>query len=161
MNQLVPAGGDRAVALYRDEKETLVTMYVGDQLFGMPVLRVRDIIMPEHIFPVPLAPRQVAGSINLRGRIVTVVDMRSRLNMPPQQNRKGNQTYCVTVDHHGELYGLLVDKIGDVMDLARDLYEDNPATLSASWREFSLGVFRLSKSLLVKLDIDRFLDLGG
>lgn len=161
MNQVVPVSGDRSVAVYREEKETLVTLYVGGQLFGMPVLRVRDIIMPEHIFPVPLAPREVAGSINLRGRIVTVIDMRSRLQLPKREAKEGSQTYCVTVDHMGELYGLLVDKIGDVMDLSRDLYEENSTSLGASWREYSLGVFRLSKQLLVKLDIDRFLDLSN
>ncbi|MEO5337188.1 MAG: chemotaxis protein CheW [Magnetospirillum sp. WYHS-4] len=161
MNQVVPVTGDRSVAVFHEEKETLVTLYVGGQLFGMPVLRVRDIIMPERIFPVPLAPREVAGSINLRGRIVTVIDMRSRLGLPPKEKKEGAQTYCVTVDHGGELYGLLVDRIGDVMDLSRDLYEENSSTLGAHWREYSLGVFRLSKELLVKLDIDRFLDLNG
>lgn len=159
MNQLATVETARSLTLSSPDTETLVTLFVGKQLFGLPVLKVRDILMPREVFPIPLAPSEVAGSINLRGRIVTVIDMRLRLGMPALATDGEDERFCVTLDHKGELYGLLVDKIGDVLDLARDLFEENPGTLGPQWREFSLGVFRLEKRLLVELDVDRFLEI--
>lgn len=139
--------------------EDYVTFRIGDQLFGIPVLRVQDILTPDRIAPVPLAPKEVKGSINLRGRIVTVIDVRVRLGMPPRE--KGIQgNMGVTVEQGHDLYTLLVDDIGDVISLSKDLYEKNPGTLDPLWREFSIGVFRLEEELMVVLDIDCLLNLG-
>jgi len=138
--------------------EDFVTFYVGDQMFGIPVLNVQDILTPESIAAIPLAPAEVRGSINLRGRIVTVIDVRVRLGLEPKGKGDG-ENMGVTVEHGHDLYTLLVDRIGDVMGLPNDLYERNPATLDPIWREFSNGVFRLEKNLLVVLDIDQLLNL--
>ncbi|MEE9317399.1 MAG: chemotaxis protein CheW [Rhodospirillales bacterium] len=139
--------------------EDYVTFRVGNQLFGIPVLRVQDILTPDRIAPVPLAPKEVKGSINLRGRIVTVIDVRVRLGMPARE--KGNQgNMGVTVEQGHDLYTLLVDDIGDVISLSKDLYEKNPGTLDPLWREFSSGVFRLEEELMVVLDIDCLLNLS-
>ncbi len=139
--------------------EDFVTFFIGDQMFGIPVLRVQDILTPDQIAPIPLAPKEVVGSINLRGRIVTVIDVRTRLGLPPREGeRTGNMG--VTVEQNNDLYTLLVDKIGDVIGLSRDSYEKNPGTLDPLWRGFSNGVYRLEESLMVVLDIDNLLDLG-
>lgn len=138
--------------------EDYVTFRVGDQLFGIPVLRVQDILTPDRIAPVPLAPKEVKGSINLRGRIVTVIDVRIRLGLPPR-DKKIQENMGVTVEQGHDLYTLLVDKIGDVISLSKDLYEKNPGTLDPLWREFCTGVFRLEKELMVVLDIDCLLNL--
>ena len=139
--------------------EDYVTFRVGDQLFGIPVLRVQDILTPDRIAPVPLAPKEVKGSINLRGRIVTVIDVRIRLGMPPR-DKKIQENMGVTVEQGHDLYTLLVDKIGDVISLSKDLYEKNPGTLDPLWQEFSSGVFRLEDELMVVLDIDCLLNLS-
>ena len=139
--------------------EDYVTFRVNGQLFGIPVLRVQDILKPEQIAPVPLAPKEVRGSINLRGRIVTVIDVRIRLGLEPRDDI--DESMGVTVEQDNDLYTLLVDKIGDVIGLSRDCYEKNPGTLDPLWREFSNGVFRLDEELMVVLDIDRLLDLNS
>jgi purine-binding chemotaxis protein CheW len=135
-----------------------VTFYVRDQLFGIPVLRVQDILEPDRIARIPLAPPEVRGSINLRGRIVTVIDVRTRLGIRAAESAK---SMGVTVEYTGELYTLLVDKVGDVIGMDANSYEANPATLDPLWREFADGVHRLKGKLMVVLDIDRLLDIDG
>ena len=142
-----------------EDLDDYVTFYIEDQMFGIPVLHVQDILTPESIAAIPLAPPEVTGSINLRGRIVTVIDVRVRLGLAPK-DKTSTENMGVTVEHGHDLYTLLVDRIGDVMGLANDLFERNPSTLDPVWREFSSGVYRLDGNLMVVLDIDRLLDLG-
>ncbi|MCH7623234.1 MAG: chemotaxis protein CheW [Nitrospinae bacterium] len=157
----VPATDTRNTATHPSEGlEDYVTFTIGEQLFGIPVLRVQDILTPNQIAPVPLAPPEVKGSINLRGRIVTVIDVRIRLGLP-ERDKEDGQSMGVTVEQDNELYTLLVDKIGDVISLSKDLYEKNPGTLDPLWREFSNGVFRLEDNLMVVLDIDNLMNLNS
>ncbi len=135
--------------------DDFVTFVVKDQLFGIPVLKVQDILTPDKIASIPLAPREVKGSINLRGRIVTVIDVRARLGLP--KHNSGDKSMGVTVEHHNELYTLLVDSVGDVISLSHEFYENNPTTLDPIWREFALGVYRLDSRLMVVLDVENLL----
>jgi purine-binding chemotaxis protein CheW len=136
-----------------------VTFHVADHYFGIPVNRVQDILTPDTIAGVPLGPPEVRGLINLRGRIVTVIDVRTRLCLgatPPAGPRK-----CVTVENDGEFYTLLVDNVGDVVSLSESRREPNPATLDPQWCEVANGVFRTGDKLLVSLDVERLLDIRG
>lgn len=135
-----------------------VTFKMGRQLFGVPVGRVQDILVPERISPVPLAPPEVRGLINLRGRIVTVIDVRIRLGMRGAEE-KSARPMGVTVESGHELYTLLVDHVGDVIALSQDAYESNPATVDTLWQEFAKGIYRLEDQLMVVLDADRLLDI--
>src|ERR1700694_2195498 len=92
-----------------------VTAVIGGQLFGLPISRVQDVFMPERLTRGPLSSREIAGVLNLRGRIVTVVDMRARLGLP--KNDDGKAPMAVGVDLRGESYGLLIDPIGEVLRL--------------------------------------------
>ena len=158
MNQAVSTSGPQQLeALQRQDLEDFVTFFITDQMFGIPVLKVQDILTPDKIAPIPLAPPEVEGSINLRGRIVTVIDMRERLGLG--QRDRSDKPMGVTVEQSNELYTLLVDRVGDVVSLSSDLYEDNPSTLDTLWREFALGVYRLDGPLLVVLDVDRILEI--
>ena len=132
-----------------------VTMTVAGQLFGIPVLKVQDVLGAQRIAHVPLAPSEVLGSLNLRGRIVTAVDVRTRLGLEPTVDKM--QSMSVVVEHEGELYSLVVDKVGEVMSLAAADYERNPATLDARWQDVSSGIYRLDGTLLIVLDVARFL----
>ena len=132
-----------------------VTMMVADQLFGIPVLTVQDVLGPQRITRVPLAPPEVAGALNLRGRIVTAIDVRCRLGLPKRDGDKPGMN--VVVDHKGELYALMVDNVGEVLSLSADSYERNPNTLDPRWREVSGGIYRLKGKLLVLLEVDRLL----
>lgn len=143
-----------------EDLEDFVTFFVADQMFGIPVLKVQDILTPDSIASIPLAPPEVRGSINLRGRIVTVIDVRVRLGLETHELESGVSAMGVTVEHDNDLYTLLVDRIGDVVGLSNDTYEKNPATLDPQWREFSVGVYRLEKQLMVVLDIDQMLDIA-
>ena len=132
-----------------------VTMITAGQLFGIPVLQVQDVLGPQRITRVPLAPPEVAGSLNLRGRIVTAIDVRVRLGLPPRADN--TEGMSVVVDHRGELYSLIVDKVGEVMSLPYSDHEKNPSTLDPCWRDVSDGIYRLKDGLLVELDVARFL----
>jgi len=138
------------------ETADYVTFHIGDQLFGIPVLKVQDILKPEKIASIPLSPPEIRGSINLRGRIVTVIDVRVRLGLEPGD---ATESMGVTVEHHHDLYTLLVDRIGDVMSLPVDSFDRVPDTLDPKWRQFSDGIARLEKQLMVVLDVDQLLDI--
>ncbi len=141
-----------------EENREFVTMFIDNQLFGIPVLQVQDVLGPQKITRVPLAPREVAGSLNLRGRIVTAIDVRVRLELPPRTADR-SQNMSVVVDYNGEFYSLIVDQVGEVMSLPATDYEKTPATLNEKWREISDGVYRLKDTLLIVLDVKRLLRL--
>ena len=240
MEQAVATGVAEDVDVARSKGlQDFVTFFISDQMFGIPVLKVQDILTPDRIAPIPLAPSEVRGSINLRGRIVTVVDVRARLGLekllpdktaaaaakgagrrervsqpeadesgaadenahpaqeesPDEASRPAEQGngaadagerpaddenlpaegasppvdedtavaglhgMCVTVEQENELYTLLVDRVGDIIRLSRDSFEDNPSTLDVVWREFAIGVYRLESALMVVFDVGRLLDI--
>ncbi|MCC7427884.1 MAG: chemotaxis protein CheW [Alphaproteobacteria bacterium] len=142
-------------------ERVLVTLTVGGQLCGVPVGAVRDVLDAQKIARIPLAPPEVAGSLNLRGRIVTAIDLARRLRLPPPPPAQAGARMSVVVELAGELYSLLVDGVGEVMTLPERLFEENPPTLDACWRGVSDGVYRLESVLLVLLDVGRLLDLGA
>jgi purine-binding chemotaxis protein CheW len=154
------AGADfsAATAANSGEQRDYVTMSIGDQMFGIPVLTVQDVLGPQNIARVPLAPPEVAGSLNLRGRIVTAIDVRPRLGLPTREG--GKAAMSVVVEHDGELYSLLVDSVGEVLSLNSRDYQRNPPTLNPRLREFSDGIYRLNGSLLVVLNVGSLLDFG-
>ena len=135
-----------------------VTAMIGDQLFGLPIARVQDVFMPERLTRVPLAPDEVAV-LNLRGRIVTAIDMRARLGLPKAETDK--PPMAVGVDLRGESYGLLIDSIGEVMKLPDDGREDNPVNLDPRMARMASGVHRLDGQLMVVLDVDRVLEIAS
>ncbi len=138
------------------EDAQLVTMYSGGAYFGVPVTRVRDVLAAPQIYATPLAPASILGSINLRGRIVTAIDLRTRLGMA----RAEAACKCVIVERAGgEPYALLVDEIGDVMMLSASLYEPNPITLDKAWAQLCRGLYRQDGQMLIVLDIDALLEI--
>ena len=155
-NALVPSH-DRGGALeLGGDSQDFVTANIGKQLFGIPVLTVQDVLGPQRITRIPLSPPEVAGSLNLRGRIVTAIDVRKRLGLRDRENDDPGMS--IVVDEGGELYSLMVDQVGEVLSVPKKAFEQNPATLDPRWREFSDGIFRLDKKLLVILDVTRLLD---
>jgi len=133
-----------------------ITVMIGEQSFGIPVSLVQDVFMPQSVTRVPLAPREVAGVLNLRGRILTAIDMRSCLDLPARVG--GAAPMAVGIEKNGEAYGLVIDQVGEVLSLKREDLEPNPANLDPRWRKVSRGVYRLDGNLLVVLDVDRILD---
>ena len=136
-----------------------VTAFVGGQLFGLPILRVQDVFAPERLTRVPLAPPEIAGVLNLRGRIITLIDLCRRLEMPRTVIEL--QPMAIGIEAAGESYALLVDTIGEVLKLDDSAREANPINLDPKIARVSAGIHRLDGQLLVVLDVDRVLDIGG
>jgi purine-binding chemotaxis protein CheW len=136
-----------------------ITATVGSQLFGLPILRVQDVFAPDRITRVPLAAPDIAGVLNLRGRIVTLIDLRRRLGLGGRE--QGAQAMAVGVESQGESYGLLIDSIGEVLKLPEAGREPNPLNLDPKLAAVSAGIYRLETQLLVIVDVDRVLDTGA
>jgi purine-binding chemotaxis protein CheW len=135
-----------------------VTATVGGQLFGLPISRVQDVFAPDRLTRVPLAPPEIAGLLNLRGRIVTAIDLRRRLGLDAPAGELPRM--AIGVESKGESYGLLIDVIGEVLKLPISSREDNPVNLDPGLARVSAGVHRLDGKLLVVLDVDRVLDIA-
>ena len=158
MSRDVTTQDARPKAADASESAEFVSITVAGQLFGIPVLQVQDVLGSQRITRIPLAPPEVAGSLNLRGHIVTAIDLRTRLRLPPLPD--GQSVMSVVVDHGGELYSIIVDAVGEVLSLGAETAERNPPTLDAVWREVSGGIHRLDDTLLIVLDVARVLDFS-
>ncbi|PVB61859.1 chemotaxis protein CheW [Labrenzia sp. 011] len=131
-----------------------VTVVIGGQLFGLPISQVHDVFVPESVTRVPMSAPEVQGVLNLRGRIVTAINMRRRLHLPPLEE---GQMMAVGIEYKQESYGLVIDTVGEVLTLASSSEEPNPSNLDRRWAEISGGVHRLDGKLMVILDVDRLL----
>jgi purine-binding chemotaxis protein CheW len=136
-----------------------VTVMIGGQLFGLPISQVQDVFMPDRLARVPLASAEIAGVLNLRGRIVTAIDMHCRLGLGKRET--GRPAMAVGIEFHGESYGLLIDSVGEVLNLAESTREPVPVNLEPHLARVSSGVHRLEKQLLVVLDVDRVFEAGS
>src|ERR671937_561581 len=136
-----------------------VTVMIGGQLFGLPISRVQDVFMPDRVTRVPLSAPEIAGVLNLRGRIVTAIDMRRRLGLPPRPD--GRPPMAVGIELKGESYGLLIDTVRQVLKLADGTREPNPVNLDQHLARVSGGVHRLDGQLMVILDVDRVLETAS
>lgn len=134
----------------------LLTVIIAGQRFGIPILQVQDVLGKQKVTNVPLAPPEVAGSLNLRGRVVTAIDVRKRLGIEERENDANEMS--VVVEHENELYSLIIDRVGDVMKLKNSDFENTPATLDPVWRSISMGIYRLETELLVIIDVPKLLD---
>jgi purine-binding chemotaxis protein CheW len=135
-----------------------VTATIGGQLFGLPIAGVQDVFAPDRLTSVPLAPPEIAGVLNVRGRILTIIDMRRRLELEVLEESR--RTLVVGIEHKGESYGLLIDRVGEVLKLPARGFEDNPINFDRTLAQVSAGVHRLDGKLMVVLDVDRVLVLG-
>lgn len=142
----VPAGGQFS------------TFFVADLFFGVEVLRVQEVLRFQQMTPVPQAPDVIEGLINLRGQIVTAIDMRRRLRLPPRPEEQTPMNMVVRTEDGA--VSLLVDEIGDVLDVEAATYERPPDNLDPSARELIRGVYKLKDRLLLVLDVERTVDFA-
>src|SRR5258707_13598928 len=134
-----------------------VTVTIGDHMFGLPIFRVQDVFVPDRLTRVPLAPPEVAGILNLRGRVVTAIDMRARLDLGARH--PGTPVMAIGIELKGESYGLLVDAVGEGMQLHNSACEAKPVNLGPRLSRVAAGIYRLEGQLMVVLDVDRVLDI--
>ena len=133
------------------------TFVLHGMLFGTPVTRVQEVILQRPMTPVPLAPHVVRGLINLRGQIVMVLDLRRQLGFP--DFAAGQSPVHLVVHTCNGPVSLLVDDIGNVLELDKEILQRPPETLRGFSREVLRGVYQLPEGLLLELDIDRVVDL--
>lgn len=136
----------------------VATFYVGKYFFGIEVMRVQEVLRSQKMTVVPLAPPVIEGLINLRGQIVPALDMRRRLNLEPRA--EGMIPMNVIVRTEEGSVSLIVDDIGDVLDLDLQYMEQPPDNLAADASEIINSVYKLKDSLLLLLDADRTIDVG-
>lgn len=134
-----------------------VTFRLAEQWLGLDVMAVQEVLIAMQIDRVPLAPTALAGFLNLRGQIVTAVDLRTTLRMPPRTD--GAEIMNVVVRHGGELFAFMVDEVGDVVSVDADAVAPPPPTLDVRWRAACQGIVRRDVGLLLVLNVDDLLRL--
>jgi purine-binding chemotaxis protein CheW len=139
------------------ENKQYATFHLGGLFLGVEVRQVQEVIRYQTMTPVPLAPPMIQGLINLRGQIVTAIDLRRRLALPPRPDDQLPMNVVVRGDDGA--VSLLVDGIGDVVEIEDDAYERPPETLSGTARELVTGVYKLRDRLLLILDTERAISL--
>ena len=137
----------------------LCTFFLDQFFFGIEAEKVQEIVRYQHITPVPLAPLEVRGLINLRSKILIAIDMRRRLDLPVLNGDRLPLNLVVRVDE--ENISLLVDDVGDVLDVSDDWFEPTPETLTGKVRQLIRGAYKLEDRLLLILDIEKVVDLSS
>ncbi len=135
----------------------LSTFHVGKYLFGVDVALVQEVVRLQQITPVPLAPPEIAGLINLRGEVLTAIDLRARLGLPAADADREPVNVVVRVDD--EPVSLLVDEIAGVLEVSQVPFEQTPATVDEKVRDLLLGAYTLPDRLLLALNAERVLDV--
>jgi purine-binding chemotaxis protein CheW len=136
------------------EPKQFCTFYVNDILLGIEVLAVQEVLKHQELTEVPLAPPEIQGLINLRGQIITAINLRSRMNLPPLKNDKGSMNVVTRINK--EVVSFLVDSVGDVLEVEAESFEPVPSTVDAATRELMTGVYKLEgKRLLMVLDVTK------
>lgn len=143
-----------------DVRREYIKMRLDGQLFGMDVMQFEDILLPQAITPVPLSSPKVLGVLNLRGRIVTAIDLREILDIPMPTSSADKEKYrSVVVSVDDELYSFHLDQVSEVINIAAKDIAENPENLSERWKDVSLGVHTLKNELMVILDVYKLLGL--
>ncbi len=152
MTQHLDHDGESRARLHEDG---FVTFRLANQWLGVPVILIQEVLTAEAVSAIPRSPSQVAGFLNLRGQIVTAVDLRTCLGLPSRADDQ--QVMNVVVRDGEELFSLIVDQVGDVVEVDDGRVEPAPPTLPGVWKEVCTGVVRLDEGLLVILDVDQVL----
>lgn len=155
MGQALEAVDSSQSNLARPGYRQYVTMRIQGQLLGIPVLQIDDVLRPREITPVPMSPPEIAGMLNLRGRVVTAVDLRQKLGLPEHEER--DKSMHVVTTYQGDLYSFLIDEVGDVLTLPAEEFESPPANLETHWKMIASGIYRLESELMVVLDVQKLL----
>ena len=138
-------------------KSQFVSFWIGNQLLGVPVNIVQEVLNPQDIARTPRARREIAGLLNLRGQIVTAVNLRRRLGLADLPAERSSMN--VVVRHAGESFSLLVDDVGEVIDVSQQVMDPVPTILEPTWRSVTNGIYRLEERLLVVVNVGAILTL--
>lgn len=143
----------------QDETAQFLTAYVNGHYIGLPIHHIQDVIGPQALTAIPRARHAIAGVLNLRGRIVTAIDMHERLE--EQRTKDKSASMGIIIESHDELFSLLVDHVEDVMTIELEKIERTPPTLNPLWQSVCSGVLQMQGKIMILLDIDSILDLSA
>ncbi|MBD2353343.1 chemotaxis protein CheW [Tolypothrix sp. FACHB-123] len=144
-------------------EQQLCTFFLNGLFFGIDVQHVQEVIRPHALTPVPLAPADICGLINLRGQILTVIDLQQRLNMGKSAMRLPTKLinelpgFYIVVSIAEQVVSLLVDDVGDVLAFSANTFQPPPSTLKGKMRHFLAGAYPLSEGFLLVLDTEKIL----
>ena len=141
------------------DNKQFATFFLNGLFFGVEVLKVQEVIRYQEMTRVPIAPTMIQGLINLRGQIITAIDLRRRFEMPPRAQNQLPRNVVVRTDDGA--VSLLVDEIGDVVEIHDDIYESPPETLKGVARDLVQGVYKLKERLLLILDTEKTVTLNS
>jgi purine-binding chemotaxis protein CheW len=143
-------------------EQQLCTFFLKRIYFGIDVQQVQEVIRSSVITRVPLAPPDICGLINLRGQIITVIDLQQRLNMGESVMRSPTQNeqhgFNIVVHSNNEVVSLLIDDVGDVLSFAKNTFQPPPATLKGRMRQMLAGAYPIQEGFLLVLDIEKIVD---
>ena len=139
--------------------ELFCTFYVGELFFGVEVFKVQEVIRQQRMTGVPLASKEIKGLMNLRGQIVTAIDLCERLGLDRPDGQ--DSTMNVVIRHSDSAVSLLVDEIGDVIQVPQEHFEAPPETLQGVPRTLIRGAYKLDGKLMLVLETDKVLDLAA
>ena len=154
-----PAAGGRRRSAGMKQRRQLCTFYLQKLLFGVEVEKVQEVIRYQEMTRIPLSPEVIGGLINLRGQIVTALDLRRQLALAARD--RGELPMNVVIRRDDGPISLLVDEIGDVVEVDEQLFEPAPDTLDSRGREFIRGVYKLKQQLLLLLDTEKAMSVVG
>lgn len=138
-------------------EQKYIIINIADQKFCMLIDLVEDILLPQKINPVPLSPSYILGSLNLRGRVVTAIDLRVKLGIKPLSDYDHHRS--VVVAYMGELFSLVVDSVSEIINIPNSAIERSPENLSQEWRELSSGIYMTEEQLITILDVKKILNM--
>ncbi len=153
-----PSGPRDGICSHLDYENQYVSFCVDSQLLGVPVNAVQEVLNPQTIARIPRARPEIAGLLNLRGQIVTAVDLRKRLGLPAFSGERGSMN--VVLRQGTESFSLLVDDVGDVINVNGERLDPVPGTLEPRWKSVTRGVFRLERRLFIILNVNAVLKLA-
>lgn len=139
-----------------ESEEYCFIVIAGGEIFGLPVERVQTIFQMETVTPVPLGPREILGLVNLRGKIVTAVSLRRRLQLPDLVSSK--PSFAIGIEHRGENFALVVDEVGDVIVLDPEKRVPMPPHLDPHRTKLTESIYRLDDQILSLLDMESVFD---
>lgn len=139
----------------REDALQLLIVYLADQVFGIPISRVQDVLKAQKLTEVPMAPPYIAGVMNLRGRIVTALNLHKRIE--DFHDRPSDKCMNVVVEDATELYSFLVDRVGDVLSIDANEIESPPLNLDPLWRSVTDGVYQMEDRIVLILNTEKII----
>ncbi len=148
-------GENALIAVQPQQSQELLTCRVGEQWLGLQVRQVREVVMPQTCTKMPLSADAVMGLINLRGRVITQLDVRKVIGLADRETDVYRVAIVETMS--GEDFGLVMDEVGEVIDLDPDSFEKTPKTLDRVWQDVSEGVLKQEERVVVLVNVERFI----